>query len=354
MNRVLLVPVLLVTLLLLTPARAAEPQGQREVLEGVVKYVTDLESPHYELRGVVLEARFDMKGLEGYYLRARGYWLDGPSIFMKRRFFMEDFDVLNKGEILELQGVIQEDLKFLGYRLKAEMDLGPYVGKEVYLSGKWDMELSTPEQKVLLVLKVEEVARRALPPDAKLLLGNLKQVDGSFYIENMPVYSELKLGSHQDYLVVARVKGTDKGYYVYEIQRLDADMSAPIGDPIYRVEHRVRFRLGKDYYPSLSTPLLLAEGRLLIDAYDAARAMYASITYDPNEHLVVLEGQKDRHKGMKYIWGTTRSSTMDGMIDLEVAPVLYNGRLMIPLRKTFEYFGYTVKWNARDWTVEID
>lgn len=128
-------------------------------LEGVVRHVKDLETPHYELNGIVLQANFDLKGLEGYYVKVKGYMLEGPSIFMKERMLVKDFEVLNKGEILKMKGVIERGFRFNDFILLSKLDLRPYMGKEVEITAKWDMERSNAKQKYLQVLEIKEVRK---------------------------------------------------------------------------------------------------------------------------------------------------------------------------------------------------
>lgn len=72
--------------------------GLREVeLQGWVSYITDLEGPHYDLGGVVLEADFALEDLVGKYVRVWGYPLEGPSIFMKDRVKVQAYEILEGG-----------------------------------------------------------------------------------------------------------------------------------------------------------------------------------------------------------------------------------------------------------------
>ncbi len=128
-------------------------------LEGEVKYIRNLEIPHYEINGVVLEAGFELSGLTGYYVKVKGYMLDGPSIFMKERMLVRDYEILNKGEVLKLKGIVGEGLRFNGYVLTSNRNLRPYIGKEVEITAIWDMDRSNSKQKYLQVLTINEVKR---------------------------------------------------------------------------------------------------------------------------------------------------------------------------------------------------
>ncbi len=128
-------------------------------LEGEVKYIRNLETPHYEINGVVLEAGFELSGMTGYYVKVKGYMLDGPSIFMKERMLVRNYEILNKGEVLKLKGVVGEGLRFNGYVLTGNRNLRPYIGKEVEITAKWDMDRSNSKQKYLQVLTINEIKR---------------------------------------------------------------------------------------------------------------------------------------------------------------------------------------------------
>ncbi len=118
----------IVILLFLIPSGGWSETGESSVLEGRVRFEPYLESPHYEIDGVALQTSLDLENLEGYYIMASGQYLEDPSIFMRKRLWIEDFDIVNKHEML--QTALQPKILLKADRLTAEVD-GEQVELEV-------------------------------------------------------------------------------------------------------------------------------------------------------------------------------------------------------------------------------
>lgn len=95
-------------------------------------------------------------------------------------------------------------------------------------------------------------------------------------------------------------------------------------------------------------PPLIRDGRTFVPVRFVLERIEAGVSWDGDKRQVRIE------LGPKVVLLTIDSPvvSIDGMTrEIDVAPLLYQGRTMVPLRFIAEAFGFTVGWDPEIWTV---
>ena len=98
------------------------------------------------------------------------------------------------------------------------------------------------------------------------------------------------------------------------------------------------------------TAPVIRNGRTLLPVRAVVEAMGGTVAWDDVSKTVWL--RKDNHE-IRLTIGRTDASLDGGPAKLDVAPIIENGRTMLPIRFIAESFGYGVTWYEGDKTVTI-
>lgn len=101
---------------------------------------------------------------------------------------------------------------------------------------------------------------------------------------------------------------------------------------------KLNFKEGED----LGTPFIDENSRTLVPMRKPFEAMGAKVTYDTEMKMITVE--KDQIK-MEVTVGSNMVSVNGEDILMDTKAIIKNNRTYIPLRATFEPFGYVVKWS---------
>ena len=101
---------------------------------------------------------------------------------------------------------------------------------------------------------------------------------------------------------------------------------------------------------------IIVNDRTLVPVRAAAAALNCDIAWDSeNQAVTVCDGYS-----LYFMWigrpnaFKTNSTTLQDSYKMDVSPMIYNDRTMIPIRAVAELFGASVDWLAGDRTVTID
>lgn len=102
--------------------------------------------------------------------------------------------------------------------------------------------------------------------------------------------------------------------------------------------------------PGRETAPLVANGRTLIPIRAVMEAMGGTVNYDAKEQKITLKKGADTLE----MWIGKANIKLNGSVKtMDTAPVILNGRTMVPVRFVAENFGYSVAWKAAEQTVVI-
>jgi hypothetical protein len=102
--------------------------------------------------------------------------------------------------------------------------------------------------------------------------------------------------------------------------------------------------------PGRETAPLVVNGRTLIPIRAVIEAMGGTVDYDAKEQKITLKKGNDTLQ----MWiGKTNIKLNGTAKTMDTAPVVLNGRTMVPVRFVAENFGYSVAWKAAEQTVVI-
>ena len=102
--------------------------------------------------------------------------------------------------------------------------------------------------------------------------------------------------------------------------------------------------------PGRETAPLVVNGRTLIPIRAVIEAMGGTVDFDAKEQKITLKKGNDTLQ----MWiGKTNIKLNGTAKTMDTAPVVLNGRTMVPVRFVAENFGYSVAWKAAEQTVVI-
>jgi len=102
--------------------------------------------------------------------------------------------------------------------------------------------------------------------------------------------------------------------------------------------------------PGRETAPLVVNGRTLIPIRAVMEAMGGTVSYDAKEQKITLKKGADTLE----MWIGKTNIRLNGSVKtMDTAPVVLNGRTMVPVRFVAENFGYSVAWKAAEQTVVI-
>lgn len=106
----------------------------------------------------------------------------------------------------------------------------------------------------------------------------------------------------------------------------------------------------KEIDPGRETAPMVVNGRTLIPIRAVIEAMGGTVDYDAKEQKITLKKGEDTLQ----MWiGKTNMKLNGTAKTMDIAPVVLNGRTMVPVRFAAENFGYSVAWKAAEQTVVI-
>lgn len=106
----------------------------------------------------------------------------------------------------------------------------------------------------------------------------------------------------------------------------------------------------KEIDPGRETVPKVVNGRTLIPIRAVIEAMGGTADYDVKEQKITLKKGNDT---LQMRVGKTNIKLNDSTKTMDTAPVVLNGRTMVPVRFVAENFGYSVAWKAAEQTVVI-
>lgn len=106
----------------------------------------------------------------------------------------------------------------------------------------------------------------------------------------------------------------------------------------------------KEIDPGRETKPLILNSRTLIPIRAVIEAMEGTVEYDARDQKITLKKGGDT----LHMWiGKTNMKLNSSSKTMDTAPVVVNGRTMVPVRFAAENFGYSVAWKAAEQTVVI-
>lgn len=106
----------------------------------------------------------------------------------------------------------------------------------------------------------------------------------------------------------------------------------------------------KEIDPGRETTPMVVNGRTLIPIRAVIEAMGGTVDYDAKDQRIKLKKGKDTLQ----MWIGKTGITLNGSPKImDTAPIILNGRTMVPVRFVAENFGYSVAWKAAEQTVVI-
>lgn len=106
----------------------------------------------------------------------------------------------------------------------------------------------------------------------------------------------------------------------------------------------------KEIDPGRETAPQIVNGRTLIPIRAVIEAMGGTVDYDAGEQKITLKKDNDTLQ----MWIGKSNIKLNGTAKImDTAPIILNGRTMVPVRFVAENFGYSVAWKAVEQTVVI-
>ena len=120
--------------------------------------------------------------------------------------------------------------------------------------------------------------------------------------------------------------------------------------PSARPNHNIAIRIDGEYLTDLDVPATIVEGRTLIPVRAVTEALGAEVGWNAATRTVTIT--KDGTIITMII--DNRNATINGSAtQLDVAPIIIDGRTMLPIRFIAETFGWGVDWDAANRNVVI-
>jgi hypothetical protein len=128
--------------------------------------------------------------------------------------------------------------------------------------------------------------------------------------------------------------------YVYEwkVVKTKTSIELQLDNKIMKVNG-----LSKEIDQGRNTVPVVHNGRTLIPIRSVFEAMGGSVDYVASEEKIVL---KTKDKTLEMWVNKTNIKVNNTIKTIDVAPIVINGRTMVPIRFVAENFGFDVQWNA--------
>jgi hypothetical protein len=251
-------------------------------------------------------------------------------------------------------------------------DLAPYLDHEVAVTGT---PLPQPNIYMRPALQVTSIQVRGTsePPitlpafpapttEPAVFWGQLLQRDGHFWLETpvstLPVAGSDSLLSPLVGRPTALLLGpanTDGRQPALEALALDRDILDVLGQSrIFQFPSRpIRLRLWEKPF-ELERPLILGNSRTLAGLRQISETVGAVVEWNGQARTATfMRGERTVSvtigSTVAYLWdGKTERSLL-----LDVAPVILDGRTMVPVRFLAEALGLTVDWDPVTWTIDL-
>jgi len=121
-----------------------------------------------------------------------------------------------------------------------------------------------------------------------------------------------------------------------------------------RPHHDIAIRIDGAYLTDLDVAPIISDGRTLIPVRAVSEALGADVGWNPETRTVTIERADTT---IRMTIASLDAAVVHGgsstNAQLEVAPVIIDGRTMLPIRFIAETFGLTVNWDASSRTVII-
>lgn len=338
---------LLVVAVLLTPVRAqasvqAESAGQAITISGMLRYVTT-GVPHYSLGDyVILHSDLDQLAslVESEVVIEGSFWT-GPTLFMKQAILATRVTAQDQSDLpVSTPGVPDPDLA-----------LPPPLDRPVFVPAPPAEFVGSPYY---------------------LLVGMVKSIGGRFYlvtehtagVSDRLVYSQrVQLAGLVGQRIGAVAESTrhpdgSEQYHILEALVLTADLGRPIQygtTQIYTApagEITVKLRGRRIVMDSAP---FVGNGRALIGLRAIAEALEAQVDWNPADQSVTV---RLNNRTITVTVGSLRAVVRqdghpDKVIISDIAPVIVNGRTMVPIRLMSTAIGLRVSWDALSSTIGL-
>lgn len=306
-------------------------------LEGELSYVTDLETPHFELDGFVVEAEGDaLLAMAGTRVTLVGTLWDGPSIYMKPVLAVSRVEAAGDAvSVREARGVLRYETELEtphyvvdGWALMMEDKalMERLAGKTVTIKGREFDGVSVLMRKQLVVEEITVELEGTLTEVSDLGAPHL-ELDGFVILGEEAALRNLS-GS------AVKLKGSvHMGPSIYMkpvIQVVEAEA----------VSREVRVPgmiVVKGWLPVLPQGPVVVDGQLMLPLRAIVEAAGGKVSWNGELQAVVAELE-----GMS----TTINigSRQAGKGQLPAAPALVNGHTMVPV-EFFGLLGLEARWN---------
>ncbi|NPV92660.1 MAG: SH3 domain-containing protein [Firmicutes bacterium] len=110
-----------------------------------------------------------------------------------------------------------------------------------------------------------------------------------------------------------------------------------------------KYRSGSETY-TIDVAPQISSGRTLLPVRYLAESCGAEVDWDPRSQVVTLKANQTT---IQLTIGSSRELVNGQAVEMDVAPVIIDGRTMLPARWVAENLGYQVAWNANSRTVTI-
>lgn len=348
------VSVLLVTAILTAmvgSALAAKTSPGSLTVRGRLQMVTTFGAPHYELSGYVVlhEDPSILATLVGLEVVASGEEFTGPSIYMRKALKLKAI-----APVVPASAPVEElpiTIPVMPSPDLAQPDTGHQVG------------VPSPPPRFfgtsfyLLFGRLEEVEVNG---DTRHYLYT-EEADGksAYLINGSLVNLRALVGRQVGALASAVTQSSIVRYDVHTAVAVDGDIAQMLHNDkgIYsRLPEPITVLLrGHPISFDRGAGPILGNGRTLVGLRAIAEVLGASITWDDETRTAIVSlGDKE----VLVRVGTTRVQVrrrdrQDAVVMADIAPVLFHGRTMVPLRIITEGLGLRVDWNDSLRRVEL-
>ena len=154
--------------------------------------------------------------------------------------------------------------------------------------------------------------------------------------------------------IIARIR-MPAGWRIHELRREEIAVSIPGRGSFFLVRDdtpqaptrpldNISIRIDGEYLTDLDVPPTIIEGRTFVPVRAVTEAIGANVDWDSATRIVTIE------RGETIITMTIDSlnAVVNGSaVQLDVAPVIIDGRTMLPIRFIAESFGLEVDWDSQ-------
>lgn len=331
------------------PPRLVAAPGAVSV-EGEVRLVTNLETPHYEVGGwaLMLEDKALLAQLEGRPVRVSGTPFTGFSILMRKQLVVTAIEVTLEGPLTAVTDLEPQHYELEGFVVQAAAaDLAAMAGATVKLTGAVNLGPSIYMKPVVRAdsLAVTAPAAEVATLEVRGVLRHNAGLEGPHYevdgwVVSLDAAEALKLLSGK----FVTIKGTEfTGMSIFMRPQLVAsELSVTLaGTPV--LVNNTHYELhgfvltgAVDSLQQLASQPVLVTATLLTGGPESGRPALAVSSVRAAADLVpetlLVGGSK---------------------VSLPAAVTRRNGHLMLPLRATVEAAGGLVQWDPVAWAVRV-